>query len=129
MSCTQLIFTNCAGVRAKRLDIKAKLSGDVPIEFHNADGGVCVPTIDIHRNGELRAVLCNRWKAGNERGGFFSLLHYAEKLAIEYNPQALSDLLAYVEGSCDLGGQWEYRELSRGLEVIIDCTERDLQVV
>lgn len=87
-----------------------------------------IPYLTIGRGGCLRSALYNRWTDG-KKGSNYSLLHYAQHLEVEDNPQALRDLLDYSEGRHKLNEHWRPRELSRDMVVAVNCAIEDTLIV
>lgn len=61
-------------------------------------------------------------------GGYYSILHHAETLQIDNNPQAVADLVAYVAGEYNTGGlQWLVRPLRKYTRLavvdVVGCAE------
>lgn len=110
------------------LAIGGSPTDDVPVAFRNTDGEVYFRRVVIFGGGDLRTVLQNRWEDGKGSGGFYSLLHHAQELEIWNNPQAVRDLVSYVEGTYLLGGHWWQQRLPRDMKIVVQCEGVDLLV-
>lgn len=50
-------------------------------------------------------------------------------LQIGDNPHALRDLPAYIKRTYQLDRRWQWQELSRDMEVVIRCTNRNVSLI
>lgn len=106
--------------------MRQRLEKDQVVVFHGPEL-ITIRNIRIETTGDLRSALQGYWFDG-AGGGCFSPLYHARRLEIQDSPQALQDLLAYAEGTYQLGGHWENHQL-KSLSVEVDCSAGDLPVV